>query len=345
MFNELLKLNRSNRSKTPLEDFTTELFVGILNYDFLLRERFFEKFLGSDSENLRIQTQRKFRLAGNRDCIIDIVIEGSDEIYFIENKVNAGEGVEQLIRYAHALDVYKEEGYKTKLLYCTKIFDEKSIKSHDFFQYSWHFLSRFIKENYSEKLSLDFVKYLKNNNMSTDMTILSSDLVTMENASKVLGLMNRNIENVLGEFSRCFPNAADLRKGNKLKEQMFHHNRICVMASPIVEGKEWSEILYGFDLTGSLVVQIFISSINEEFQKFDKIFRHDENFLYQEYENLGSRIYLEQNLGVYLNNENSEDEIKKWFIQSFKKMLEAIEKTKNEIRWINYNSNSELNIL
>ena len=336
MFNKLLKLYKSNSLKTPLEDFTTELFVGVLNYDTFLKQKFFEEFLKSKSNNLKIQTQKKYKLKDYSDCIVDIVIENESELYFIENKVNSKEGYKQLERYSLVLDKFKEKGYETRLMYCSKISEKKEIKSHKFKQFTWHYLSEFIKSNSKEKLSTEFRRYLKQNDMGTDMTIKSNDLVTLENITKVFNLMNRNLENVFSNFKKRFPNAKDLRKGSNLRKQMFDQNRFCLMSSPIVKGNGWSEILYGFDFNGTLVVQIYMDSKNENFREFKTFFSNNLDFKYEEFENYGARIYLEQNIGEYLNNDNSESEIKKWFLTQFEKMTNTILETKNRIEWINY---------
>jgi len=311
MFNKLLKLYKSNSLKTPLEDFTTELFVGVLNYDLSLKERFFEIFLNTKSTDLKIHTQK-------------------------HNKVNSKEGYKQLERYSLVLDKFHQKGYKTKLMYCSKILEKKEIVEHNFEQFTWHNLSQFIKSNSTEKLSTQFRTYLKQNNMSTDMTIKSNDLVTLENITKVFNLMNRNLENVYSDFSKRFPKARDLRKGSHLRNQMFEQNRFCIMSNPIIEGSGWSEILYGFDFNGTLVVQIYLDSKNKNFSDFNSFYSKNSDFSYETFENYGARVYLEKNIGDYLNNENSESEIKKWYLSCFEIMTNSILETKDKIEWMNY---------
>jgi hypothetical protein len=336
LFNKLLKLYKLNTLKTPLEDFTTELFVGILNYDLVLKQKFFEKFLKSKSTNLKISTQKLYRLKEHSDCVVDIVIENRNELYFLENKVNSKEGFKQLERYSLVLDKYNEKGYKTKLMYCSKVSEEKDITSHNFKQFTWHYLSQFIKSNSTEKLSTEFIKYLKQTNMSADMTIKSNDLVALENVNKIFNLMNRNLENVYSDFKKRFPRAKDLRKGSHLRNQMFEQNRFCVMSNQIIEGDGWSEVLYGFDFNGTLITQIYLDAKNENFREFKSKFSEKIDFKYEEFDNYGGRIYLEKNIGDYLNNENSEQEIKKWFLKSFEQMTNIILETKNKIEWKNY---------
>lgn len=336
MFNKLLKLYKSHSLKTPLEDFTTELFVGVLNYDLVLKQKFFEEFLNSKSIDLKIQTQKQYKLEDHSDCIVDIVIENKNELYFIENKVNSKEGFKQLERYSLVLDKFKNKGYTTKLMYCSKISEKKEITSHQFEQFTWHNLSQFIKSNSTEKLSNEFRKYLKQNDMSTDMTIKSNDLVTLENITKVFNLMHRNLENVYSDFVKKFPKVKDLRKGSNLRNQMFEQNRFCVMSSPIIEGNGWSEILYGFDFNGTLVVQIYLDAKNNNFSNFKTLFANNSDFKYEPFDNIGARVYLEKNIGDYLNNENSEQEIKKWYLDSFEKMTNIILATNEKVKWINY---------
>ena len=171
--------------------------------------------------------------------------------------------------------------------------------------------------------------------MSNDMTITAKDIVTLENISKILNLMNINLENVIQNFSEKFGNLTDLRKSSKLKEQIFNHERFCIRSNPACEGEGWSEILYGFEFQGCIFTQIFLDNSNKNFNAFFKIINNQEEFKVEHYD-IGSRIFLERNLGDCLNADNSEIEIKKWFVDSFDAFEKFIETTKKEIEWRKY---------
>lgn len=94
---------QSTASKTPLEDFTTEIFASILSKDDQLLNCFMNTVLKIDGEQFKIKTQQKYDLQDDRDCIVDVVIYNESTICFLENKVNSYEGHGQLERYKSVL--------------------------------------------------------------------------------------------------------------------------------------------------------------------------------------------------------------------------------------------------
>jgi len=244
MFTKLLQLFKKNINKTPLEDFTTELLVGVLESDEELRLKFLKDFLNINSDYCRISTQRKLILEGYPNCIIDILIEGEREICFIENKVNSKEGDNQLAKYSKVLSKFKSDGFKTKLIYCTKNLEHKKHIEHNFKQVTWREIANFFNQNSTTLIANLFVKYLNENNMSEDMTIYSKDLITMENFSRVHNLIYQNIENVKLDFYSKFgkENINDHR--HTLKGQLLQHNRIGLIKSPAINSTEELTLLF-----------------------------------------------------------------------------------------------------
>jgi len=160
MLHDLFKLYRNNKSglRTPLEDFTTEAFTGVLQQhkDVLAP---FVQFIGlNKGENYRVNTQvRKF--LGESYYIIDMVLESSQSICFIENKVNSKEGGNQLNNYAALLYLEKKDTY---LRYCTKRVEVKTVKDHNFKQYRWYEEANILYINHNDKpLVQDFVEFFK----------------------------------------------------------------------------------------------------------------------------------------------------------------------------------------
>lgn len=330
MFNKLLNLFKKNSLKTPLEDFTTELFVGVLNNDKNLKLKFCKDFLGLKSERFIISSQQHYFLEDYPNCIVDVVIKGENEICFIENKVNSKEGIQQLDRYSKVLDNCDNE--KTKLVYCTKNSDLKKRKTHSFFQCKWRDIAEFFRQHSSESMTNLFIKYLKENDMSNDMTINAKDIVTLENISKILNLMNKNLENVEHIFKRKFGN---LDK-DTLKKELFKNERFCIRSKPACEGEGYSEVLYGFGFQGYIFAQIFIANTNKNYDAFLKIINNQKDFKVDHHDNIGSRIFLDKSLGDFLNNDNSQVEIQKWFVDSFDNFETFMEATKKEIGWNKY---------
>ncbi|MGQ1911236.1 PD-(D/E)XK nuclease family protein [Marinifilum sp. RC60d5] len=334
MFSRLLRLIQSNTERTPLEDYTTELLVGVLENDCELRDLFCNKFLGLESKEFIVESQKRYKLEGDKDCIIDVVITGENEICFIENKVKSKEGEFQLERYSKVLKGLNNGGLRTKLAYCTERSDPKYIESHDFIQYKWHDVACFFKNNSENILTKLFIDFLIDNKMSRDMTIKSIDLVTMENLLNVVSLIDQTIDNVKDEFEKKFGNISDYRSNSNFKKQIVDHERMCVLSEPAVKGNGWSEILYGVELNGTLVTQIYIEAKNENHDNFKIEVAKQDEFEYDILDD-GTLMYLAQPLGDFLNNEDSESEIEEWFLSSFNKIEEFIDKTKGNINWNN----------
>ena len=101
VFNRLLSLYKKNKdsNKTPLEDFNTEILVGILQRDSKLLDSFVNNILKIDGTGFSIESQVKYTLDNDINCIIDMVVSNEENICFIENKVNSSEGERQLERY------------------------------------------------------------------------------------------------------------------------------------------------------------------------------------------------------------------------------------------------------
>lgn len=147
IYNRLLSLYKKNGSlnKTPLEDYTTELLVGLLEDNQAMLDDFANSVLKIEGEGFNIESQNKYILPGDINCIIDMVVTNKDSICFIENKVNASEGERQLERYAAVLrNIKSKENKEIYLRHCTKYYDKKEIKNFQFKQYRWSDVYKFL---------------------------------------------------------------------------------------------------------------------------------------------------------------------------------------------------------
>ena len=124
MLDQLLRLYKKNRTKTPLGDFTTEVFVGLLNMEDGVKESFMTEFLELPKDDDRLKTHMQYSLEDDTNCIVDFVIESESRICFIENKVNSKEGDRQLERYGKVLETFAENDWilhpDTLEAYCKK---------------------------------------------------------------------------------------------------------------------------------------------------------------------------------------------------------------------------------
>lgn len=111
---------RPSVDRLPQEDFFTEALAGVLLADRLFREAFVSWLIDREVDHVGIETQKSVG-ADNR---IDIWIEarndslGSRHVVAMENKIQAGEGTDQLARYEAQLKCDADADTRT-LVYAT----------------------------------------------------------------------------------------------------------------------------------------------------------------------------------------------------------------------------------
>lgn len=180
LFDSLLSLYEKRKQDgrhTPLEDFCTESLVGLLRL-YNLEKNFIQEVLRCNisCEKIKIDTQY-----ARNDCRVDIVIRAECEaIYFIEMKVNAHEGYNQLERYDKLL---KEESfYEQKILfYCTKYPDKKSYDlENEFHQFRWNDIYMFLKKYESKEAIKDFLCFLEKENVAFEEKLFTKECIDME---------------------------------------------------------------------------------------------------------------------------------------------------------------------
>ena len=121
---------RQSEHKTPREDYFTETFVGVLNRCEPLRTAFVGWLIPIQPPNIklaRIETQRSFtvgRIRRRPDIWMEVFdADGKRHLAIIENKIDSGEGENQLSDYAKILA--RNEGVESRtLVYITKFSTE-----------------------------------------------------------------------------------------------------------------------------------------------------------------------------------------------------------------------------
>lgn len=339
MFQSLLKLYKNNPNKTPFEDFNTEIFAGILSLFPEVLEEFTKTFLEIPEDKYQIKTQFPKKLKEDTNCIVDFVLEGKENICFIENKVESTEGDRQLERYGKALNLYPN--LKKHLVYCTKYSEPKDDKFGDeinFKQFKWYEIAKFLKQYNENQLIKNYIEFLKINKMEQDNTFKIENLLALENLNKSIEIAEFHIDNekVKKEFEDKFPllSHSDFKKinwgGNYIKE----YKRIDHKATGILKSKsgKYSEVLYSIQLeTLELRVHFFVNKEHEEFKGFNEIDVDGTNLSKVE-SDTGTSIFKAIPLGGFLNDEGSDISIKNWFIKSFDELIKLIESNK-QLNW------------
>lgn len=331
MLNNLFKLYLKNTSKTPLEDFTTEAFVGILKFDSTIKNEFIRVFLRIPQGDYEIKTQVKYDLENDINCIIDLVFETEYFVCFIENKVNSKEGYRQLERYSKVLDIYNLEGRKTYLRYCTKYYDDKTLKEHNFEQFRWFQIAKFLKLYSKNALVNDFLNFLKIKNMSQDLTITTKDLFAIENLYETVNVLKGYLERIKPRFVKTFKSASKISDGCTVT-QLIKHKRVIYYFKDII-GTNYSDIKYGFQTSNSQIyVSIWIDKNNIEYKTIKSYFQSNNYGFQVIYLDSGMAIELKEPLQNFINNDNADNEISNWFKMSFSKFEELI-KQMNTLSW------------
>ena len=137
IFNSIFKY-RQRELRTPREDYFTETFVAVIESYEHLRIAMAAWLLGIDHldiQRVRIETQRQFRVGeiGNRrrpDIWMEVGdASGTCHWIIVENKIDSGEGENQLADYADRL---RTSGLESRtLVYITKYFSEPIFNDKD----------------------------------------------------------------------------------------------------------------------------------------------------------------------------------------------------------------------
>lgn len=221
IYERLLSLYKRQRNsdKTPLEDFTTEIFVGILEQYQDLLNIYVNEVLKIDGSNYSIDSQVKYSLYDEKDCIIDIVIKNEDSICFVENKVNSSEGDRQLERYSKLLrSIELNESKNVYLRYCTKFYDKKDLNNINFLQYRWSDIYNFLEENTEDdNLIEEYLEFLEGEGMSSAGEFNYQDLIVMSTISSTIAKMDECLDNVKDTVINSFGKPYE-RDSERLKE-------------------------------------------------------------------------------------------------------------------------------
>jgi|JI10StandDraft_1071094.scaffolds.fasta_scaffold19614_2 hypothetical protein len=243
LFDKLLNLYGQG-SRTPLEDFTTEILAATLESDENFKQNFINEILRIEGDDYHIQTQSIYL-----DARIDLVFENSKNICFLENKVESTENKGQLNKYKNILlKLKKEKGKNVYLRYCTKYYESKKMDFPFFGYFRWLDIAKLIHTKYKNEISLPqnllshFYVFLQNNDMAEEIELNTDDIKTME---KMKGLLRKitdiTIQNK-SEFEKYFGKSG---QSNLNDSQMY--NRFIIYCSDtflngdIGIGFEWGE--------------------------------------------------------------------------------------------------------
>lgn len=356
MFSALLRMYQSHSSKTPMEDFTTELLRGVLASNQELIDDFVKYFFPIQESGFGIETQKSYPTSK-----IDMVISNKSTVIFIENKVNSVEGNGQLKKYAQILfEIEKEEKKSCFLGYCTKWLDEKAseayepLKKERFKYFRWKDIYDFLKKSSisNDGLVKYFLKYLEQQEMSRANEFTIEDMISMRRMLPSYKAMEECVNNVIPIIKNLFGDVdgcsrIDLRR-SKIIEEMEKNNRYGVYTKKLTSGEEYVTIFVGFTLMNEdksyryplLCVDFYveeysdflvISDVKSRYQRYcndAEILEYDYDF------GKGFNLLYEKPLSDFLGNSNQFEEINEWFAEKITSIHSYMTRSRTAIKWI-----------
>lgn len=318
---------QENKNKTLLEDFNTESFVGLLKGNEDLKTGFLYNFLKLSNDEYTINTQISKNISNKHqdypDCRIDIVLEGKNNIVFIECKVNSPEGYKQLERYQVALETHYPNKTKT-LLYITKNYDPKNILNYNFKQYRWYEIADFLIHHTTRNYYInEYILFLKEQKMTQDTKLLLENINALKVLQKTVEIGLTYIENSKQDFENIFGKT----KGNSNQNwgEIKRANRFCNLTENILKGDGYSEILYSIEFeTVELSTHLYIDKSHSLYKQFLALEYPKELSLIER--DTGASLYIKDQLDNYLEKEDSIILIKDWYLNSFKLFKRFLEK-------------------
>lgn len=329
MFINLFNLISKAGSKTPLEDFTTEGFAGILKNPEILKS--YVNWLKLPPGDYKVFTQGKYSLEDDFNCIVDLVLENNEVLCFIEHKVDSKEGWKQLERYSKSLD--REAGKrKTYLKYCTKRVDLKKIKNHQFQQFRWYDIANWLEKNHiNQPLVQDYLNFLKLHQMAKDTSISTDTVISLNKFMQSYEAMKYHVHNALPVFKSFFPNA-DIKYQDKFTDVKTQDRVGCYTGDILQDKTPANELLYCIHFESvKLQTQIWIKISHPQAELMLRKAKEADIFKTWK-DDAGIGIFLDCKLYQFIESKNSDQEIQDWFRESFQKFRDFIDSTP-ELEW------------
>jgi hypothetical protein len=360
LFSRLLNLSTGN---IPLEDFFTELVAYLFSTDKEILYAWLKDLNLLDINvclDAYVSTQRNFEpleghlFASRPDILIELVNTKSSSIIFVESKIGAQEGYEQLSRYAEIL--HGLPGFQHKLLlYITRDFDPKdqpvvfkniSQSTVQFKQLRWHQFYHFLKSQADTMLVQEIVTFMEEYRMAHNNQFSSIDVITLANFTKSLKLME---ETMWGEVSQRFENVlGTIRRKNVALTELQRHGRYLMITW--MPGKWWCGlgfILKTSSLTDYPIVRLVLE-VDPNSQRRVEIIEAMkaicEQYGWRGYDldnpKGWARIVREKSLQDFLSEEDHMVAIKKFFLQALDE-LEKIKDQHSKLPWVTSHDKGE----
>lgn len=344
MFSNIFYLLK-NASNEPREDYLTEIFAETINENQLVKS-FMKVFMSKNIEpsGLKINTQQTFNKLDWHICDSrpDIVIRFFDNqskrenILFIECKLNAAEGNQQLKRYADHLKLLEDRGCATYLIYLTEYHDVKKEEDildtnvdTNFIQIRWYQIYNWLKEFDSDRLVKNIITYMEEIKLNKSRNFTPQDIHVIQNIQKPLDLLEESLAGEVDDVLKEFISTGKIKirdRYNQLVRDFKYTRQTYISDYASVEVGFW--ILEDDYLVASTT--LWIHRDHEEYIKiekaFDKYSKDASNNFSIDRETYGDWIGLniDRSLLDFLSEGDHVGAIQDYFIASMKFIKEII---------------------
>lgn len=211
LFSQLLRLHKG---ASPTEDFLTELACAVLRHDAEFARTWLQHIGVSIPPLARLLVRSQISVGGleshDSDSRVDIVVEiAADDfrdIVFVEAKVTAPEGFEQIRRYAEILSSEVCDVRYRYLIYLTANYDPKSdpgVPDVIFRQARWHEFHRLLSRSVQNPLSKEVLRFMESKGLSQGDRLTAADLVSLRNLKHLVNILEASLSGeVLRELKR-----------------------------------------------------------------------------------------------------------------------------------------------
>ncbi len=212
---------RQRENNSPIENFLIEIFTFCIETDEKFRKDFFIKILKliSIENDFKISTQEVYVGYGRPD----IEISFGNSIFLIECKVETSERENQLEDYSLIL-LNKKEKYKSKhIIFLTKYFEHKVIKSQQILLHlvRWFSVYEIIDHSHSS-ITQQLKNFLKDQKMEKIQNFTIEDLLAMKIIPETITKMDELLESIKSEFTKLFGSISkDSSRSTRLPNSLY----------------------------------------------------------------------------------------------------------------------------
>lgn len=329
MFNNLYKLYRNNNSlRTPLEDFNTECFAGILNFYPDILNSFVTDFLELSSGTYKVYTQQYYPLSEDPSCFIDMVLVSDDCICFIENKVNSVEGTEQLNRYQQVLESFAPKK-QTVLRYITKWSDLKAHNQSSFKQYRWYEVADWLQGSFADNLMVsNYYNFLKTQHMARKKEITTDGVIALKNFGEAYDIATLHLSSGYNIFQRYFPKSKVHGYHSTAYRRIIDGHRVYYKIDNLFNDciQYHSEILLALHIKDvTFRLQIYVKNDHPHYNELYERASAMKSFDVVNKDEIGLMINNNIKLYSFIDAEDVDKEIKDWFTKGFESIRKLID--------------------